>query len=103
MTKKLLKYQFLSVAQERIEDVKIAYAKKYTSKLAAAKSDSGLSSKTIAKFLRGERMQRQTFLRLCALLRIPPLAIAGLEPLQSESSTRVEEGEIDLNIEEGAR
>jgi hypothetical protein len=102
MTTKLLKYQFLSVAQERIEDVKIAYAKKYRS-LLAGKSDSGLSSKTIAKFLRGERMQRQTFLRLCALLRIPPLAIAGLEPLQSESSTRVEEGEIDLNIEEGAR
>jgi hypothetical protein len=102
MTKKLLKYQFLSVAQERIEDVKIAYAKKYTT-LLAGKSDSGLSSKTIAKFLRGERMQRQTFLRLCALLRIPPLAIAGLEPLQSESSTRVEEKEIDLNIEKGAR
>ncbi len=48
-------------------------------------------------------MQRQTFLRLCALLRIPPLAIAGLEPLQSEPSTRVEEKEIDLNIEEGAK
>ena len=99
---KLLKYQFLSVAQEQIEYVKIAYARKYSS-LLAAKSDSGLSDKTIAKFLRGERMQRQTFLRLCALLKIPPLAIAGLEPLQSESSTRVEEGEIDLNIEEGAR
>jgi hypothetical protein len=102
MTKKLLKYQFLSVAQERIEDVKIAYAKKYTT-LLAAKSDSGLSDKTIAKFLRGERMQRQTFLRLCALLRIPPLAIAGLEPLQSEPSTPVEEETIDLNIEEGAK
>jgi hypothetical protein len=102
MTKKLLKYQFLSVAQERIEDVKIAYAKKYTT-LLAAKSDSGLSDKTIAKFLRGERMQRQTFLRLCALLRIPPLATAGLEPLQSETSTPVEEEVIDLNIEEGAR
>jgi hypothetical protein len=37
------------------------------------------------------------------LTRIPPLAIAGLEPLQSETSTLVEEGEIDLNIEEGAR
>jgi len=102
MTKKLLKYQFLSVAQERMEYVKIAYAKKYSSKL-AAKSDSGLSSKTIARFLRGERMQRQTFLRLCALLRIPPLGIAGLEPLQSESSRPVEEKEIDLNIEKGAR
>ena len=102
MTKKLLKYQFLSVAQERMEYVKIAYAKKYSS-LLAGKSDSGLSSKTIAKFLRGERMQRQTFLRLCALLRIPPLAIAGLEPLQSETSTPVEEEVIDLNIEEGAR
>jgi hypothetical protein len=102
MTKKLLKYQFLSVAQERIEDVKIAYAKKYTT-LLAAKSDSGLSSKTITKFLRGERMQRQTFLRLCVLLRIPPLAIAGLEPLQSEPPSPIEEGAIDLNIEEGAK
>jgi len=101
MTKKLLRYQFLSVAQERMEYVKIAYAKKYTSKL-ACKSDSGLSDKTITKFLRGERMQRQTFLRLCVLLRIPPLAIAGLEPLQSEPSTSVEEGTMDLNIEEGA-
>jgi hypothetical protein len=102
MTKKLLKYQYLSVAQERIEDVKTAYAKKYSSKL-AGKLDSGLSSKTIAKFLRGERMQRQTFLRLCALLKIPPLAIAGLEPLQSEPSRPVEEGAIDLNMEERAR
>jgi hypothetical protein len=102
MTKKLLKYQFLSVAQERMEEVKTAYTKKYSS-LLAGKSDSGLSSKTIAKFLRGERMQRQTFLRLCALLKIPPLAIAGLEPLQSETSTPVEEEVIDLNIEEGAR
>jgi hypothetical protein len=102
MTTKLLKYQFLSVAQERMEEVRIAYAKKYSSKL-AAKSDSGLSDKTIAKFLRGERMQRQTFLRLCALLRIPPLAIAGLEPIQSETSTPVEEGAMDLNMEEGAR
>jgi hypothetical protein len=102
MTTKLLKYQFLSVAQEQIEYVKTAYAKKYSSKL-AGKLDSGLSDKTIARFLRGERLQRQTFLRLCALLRIPPLAIAGLEPLQSEPSCRVEEEEIDLNIEEGAR
>jgi len=102
MTKKLLKYQFLSVAQERIEDVKTAYAKKYPSKL-AGKLDSGLSDKTIAKFLKGERLQRQTFLRLCALLKIPPLAIAGLEPLQSEPSNPVEEGTIDLNMEEGAR
>ena len=102
MTTKLLKYQFLSVAQEQIEYVKIAYAKKYSS-LLAAKSDSGLSSKTIAKFLRGERMQRQTFLRLCALLKIPPLAIAGLEPLQSEPYTPVEEETIDLNMEEGGR
>jgi hypothetical protein len=31
------------------------------------------------------------------------LAIAGLEPLQSEPSTPVEEEEIDLNIEEGAK
>jgi hypothetical protein len=85
-----------------MEYVKIAYAKKYTT-LLAGKSDSGLSSKTIAKFLRGERMQRQTFLRLCALLRIPPLAIAGLEPLQSDFSTPVEEGAMDLNMEEGAR
>jgi hypothetical protein len=85
-----------------MEYVKIAYAKKYSS-LLAGKSDSGLSSKTIAKFLRGERMQRQTFLRLCALLKIPPLAIAGLEPLQSEPSRPVEEEVIDLNIEEGAR
>ena len=102
MTTKLLKYQFLSVAQEQIEYVKTAYAKKYSSKL-AGKLDSGLSDKTIARFLRGERLQRQTFLRLCASLRIPPLAIAGLEPLQSEPSTRVEEKEIDLNIEKGAR
>ena len=102
MTKKLLRYQFLSVAQERMEYVKIAYAKKYTS-LLACKSDSGLSSKTIARFLRGERLQRQTFLRLCASLRIPPLAIAGLEPLQSEPSNPVEEGTIDLNMEEEVR
>jgi len=102
MTTKLLKYQFLSVAQERMEEVKIAYAKKYTS-LLACKSDSGLSSKTIARFLRGERLQRQTFLRLCASLRIPPLAIAGLEPLQSEPSNPVEEGTIDLNMEEEVR
>ena len=101
MTIKLLKYQYLSVAQERIEYVKIAYAKKYSSKL-VGKSDSGLSDKTIAKFLRGERLQRQTFLRLCASLRIPPLAIAGLEPLQSEPSSPVEEETIDLNMEEGA-
>jgi hypothetical protein len=48
-------------------------------------------------------MQRQTFLRLCVLLRIPPLAIAGLEPLQSEPYTPVEEETIDLNMEEGGR
>jgi hypothetical protein len=102
MTTKLLKYQFLSVAQEQIEYVKIAYAKKYSS-LLAGKSDSGVSDKTIARFLRGERLQRQTFLRLCASLRIPPLAIAGLEPLQSEPSNPVEEGTIDLNMEEGGR
>jgi hypothetical protein len=102
MTKKLLKYQFLSVAQEQIEYVKTAYAKKYSS-LLAGKSDSGVSDKTIAKFLRGERLQRQTFLRLCASLRIPPLAIAGLEPLQSEPSNPVEEGTIDLNMEEEVR
>jgi len=102
MTTKLLKYQFLSVAQEQIEYVKIAYAKKYSS-LLAGKSDSGLSDKTIARFLRGERLQRQTFLRLCASLRIPPLAIAGLEPLQSEPSNPVEEGTMDLNMEEGGR
>jgi hypothetical protein len=48
-------------------------------------------------------MQRQTFLRLCALLKIPPLAIAGLEPLQSEPSRPVEEEVIDLNIEKGGR
>jgi hypothetical protein len=102
MTTKLLKHQFLSVAQERIEYVKTAYAKKYSS-LLAGKLDSGLSDKTIARFLRGERLQRQTFLRLCDSLRIPPLAIAGLEPLQSEPSTPVEEGEIDLNIEEEVR
>jgi hypothetical protein len=102
MTTKLLKYQFLSVAQEQIEYVKTAYAKKYSS-LLAGKSDSGVSDKTIARFLRGERLQRQTFLRLCASLRIPPLAIAGLEPLQSEPSNPVEEGTIDLNMEEGGR
>jgi hypothetical protein len=102
MTTKLLKHQFLSVAQERIEYVKTAYAKKYSSKL-AGKLDSGLSDKTIARFLRGERLQRQTFLRLCASLRIPPLAIAGLEPLQSEPYTPVEEGTIDLNMEEEVR
>jgi hypothetical protein len=102
MTTKLLKYQFLSVAQEQIEYVKTAYAKKYSSKL-AGKLDSGLSDKTIARFLRGERLQRQTFLRLCASLRIPPLAIAGLEPLQSEPSNPVEEGTIDLNMEEEVR
>ncbi len=75
----LMEYQFLSICPQRLEEVNKAYAEKYSS-LLAGESTTGLSGKTIGKFLQGEKVRRQTFLRLCAILGIPPMAIAGLQP-----------------------
>jgi hypothetical protein len=74
-----MEYQFLSICPQRLEEVNKAYAEKYSS-LLAGESTTGLSGKTIGKFLQGEKVRRQTFLRLCAILGIPPMAIAGLQP-----------------------
>ena len=75
----LMEYQFLSICPQRLEEVNKAYAEKYSS-LLAGESTTGLSGKTIGKFLQGEKVRRQTFLRLCAILGISPMAIAGLQP-----------------------
>jgi hypothetical protein len=74
----LMEYKFLRVCPQQIELVNKAYAEKYPS-LLAGEITTGLSWKTVRKFLRGERVRRQTFLRLCAILGISPMAIAGLE------------------------
>jgi len=70
-------YQFLSVCPQRLEEVNKAYAEKHYS-LMMGEEMIGLSGKTIAKFWQGERVRRQSFLRLCTQLGISPLATAGL-------------------------
>lgn len=75
---RLRKYQFLKVCQEQIEQVNLLFVQRYPS-LASAELDSGLCWKSIRKFLRGERVRRNTFLKLCGLLGLAPLAMAGLE------------------------
>lgn len=74
-------YQFLRVCPQRLEEVNKAYAEKHSS-LMMGEEMTGLSGKTIAKFLQGERVRRQSFLRLCTQLGIPPLATAGLQLAQ---------------------
>ena len=71
-------YQFLKVCPQQLELINLAFAKKYPS-LAEAEAKLGLSDKTIGKFLRGDRVRRKTFLDMCKLLGVAPLAIAGLE------------------------
>jgi hypothetical protein len=85
-------YQFLQVCPQKLEVINLAFAKKYPS-LAAAEAKLGLSDKTIGKFLRGDRVRRKTFLNMCKLLGLAPLAIAGLESgfIQKGRSTEVSE------------
>ena len=71
-------YQFFRVCPQRLEEVNKAYAEKYSS-LMKGEEMTGLSDKTIAKFLQGERIRRHSFLKLCTQLGIPPLATAGLQ------------------------
>jgi len=85
-------YQFLQVCPQKLEVINLAFAKKYPS-LAAAEAKLGLSDKTIGKFLRGDRVRRKTFLNMCKLLGLAPLAIAGLETgfIQKGRSTEISE------------